>query len=63
MMTKTRGPEGPTKDDIAWYLKVIAGQKKRNPETAGAQRRKRAENPEKGKPPAQAKIGPDANKR
>lgn len=28
MMTKTRGPEGPTKDDIAWYLKVIAGQKK-----------------------------------
>ncbi len=28
MMTKNRGPEGPTKDDIAWYLKVIAGQKK-----------------------------------
>lgn len=27
-MTKNERPEGPTKDDIAWYLKVIAGQKK-----------------------------------
>lgn len=27
-MTKNERPEGPTKDDIAWYLTVIARQKK-----------------------------------
>lgn len=63
MMTKTRGPEGPTKRRYCMVSKGNRRSKKRNPETAGAQRRKRAENPEKGKPPAQAKIGPDANKR
>ena len=29
-MTKNERPDGPTKDDIAWYLKVIAGQKKKS---------------------------------